>query len=111
VASSSVMVDLSETPAVAPEPEGGRERFGLRIAGSLLLVVGLGFGVLANLYLHSVAGASGTAIGPWTITSTIGPYAWATVGFGLFATLIGIGLWWVSRRQPKGPIGLPGASF
>ncbi|MGI0129022.1 MAG: hypothetical protein ACREEC_02535 [Thermoplasmata archaeon] len=105
------MVDLSETPAVAPEAEGGRARLGFQIAGSLLLVVGFGFGVVANLYLHSMAGMSGTSFGPWTITSAMGPYAWATLGFGLFATLIGVGLLWVSRSQPKGPIGLPGASF
>ncbi|HEV2166780.1 MAG TPA: hypothetical protein VGS23_07410 [Thermoplasmata archaeon] len=105
------MVDDSETPAVSPEPVGGDERLGLRIAGSLLLLVGLGFGILANLYLHATAGATGTSFGPWTISSSLGPYAWATFGFGLFASAIGLGLWWISRGSPKGPIALPGARF
>ncbi len=105
------MVDLTESPAVNPEPVGGDERLGLRIAGGLLLLVGFGFGVIANLYVHSTAPATGTPIGPWTVSTTFGDYAWAVLGFGLFATAIGIGLLWVAQGRPKGPIVLPGASF
>ncbi|HEV2520617.1 MAG TPA: hypothetical protein VGX00_08425 [Thermoplasmata archaeon] len=103
------MADLSETPAVAPEPSGGNDRAGMQIAGALLIVLGFGLGVFTNIYLHAIASATGSPFGPWTIHPILGPYAWATVILGTFSGLVGIGLVWVARGEPKGPVRLPGA--
>ena len=102
------MVDVHEAPAVSPERVGGDERLGFIIAGILLIVVGTGIGILFNLYVHATASPTGSGFGPWVVTPAIGTYAWATIGLGIFASLAGIGILWVSRRAPKGPIALPG---
>lgn len=90
---------------------GGDERFGWWIAGGLMLLLGWGLAVVANLVVHLQAGSGGTWLGPIRVTSHFGSFALVTLGIGVFTGLIGVGLLWVARQSPKGPFVLPGASY
>ena len=105
------MVDVHETPAVPPFDPGGDERIGYFIAGALLILLGWVGGVAANLVLHAMAGSGGMSVGWIRITSTLGAYAWAVFGFGLFAGAVGVVLLALGRNSPKGPLVLPGADY
>jgi hypothetical protein len=105
------MSDLSETPAVPPEPVGGNERVGLQVAGSLLLLLGVGGGVVLNLFLHAIAGPSGLKVGPWWIGPSLGWFGGTVLGLGVFAGAIGGALWALSFRTPRGPLHLPGYPY
>ena len=105
------VVDIHETPAVPPMDPGGDERLGYFIAGGLLVFLGWGLGVVANLLFHFAAGPGGRAFAWVRISSTLGPYAWAIVGFGLVTGAVGVGLLAVARASPKGPIVLPGYDY
>ncbi len=94
-----------------PTDPGGDERLGYWIAGGLLLFLGWGMGVVANLLLHELAGTGGMTLVWLRITSTLGPYAWAVVGFGLVTGAVGLGLLLVARTAPKGPFVLPGVDY
>jgi len=105
------MVDIHETPAVPPMDPKGDERLGYFIAGALLILVGWIGGVVLNVLLHLLAGSGGMAVGWVRITSTLGPYAWAVVGFGLFTGAIGVVLLALGRGSPRGPLVLPGYDY
>lgn len=105
------MVDVHETPAVPPFDPGGDERVGYFIAGSLLILLGWVGGVVANLVLHAAAGTGGMTVGWIRITSTLGPYAWAVFGFGLFAGTVGVVLLAFGRASSKAPVVLPGYDY
>jgi hypothetical protein len=105
------MVDIHETPAVPPMDPGGDERAGYFIAGSLLIFLGWILGVFVNVVLHAEAGTGGMSVGWIRITSTLGDYAWATLGLGLLAGAIGVVLLGIGRASPKGPMVLPGYSY
>ena len=105
------MTDLSETPAVPPVDPGGSERTGLAIAGALLVLIGFGGGVLAHLLAHLLGDSTGLAVGPWTVHSTLGPYAWALLVFGFVTGLIGVAFLAMARDEPKGPAVLPGFPY
>ncbi len=105
------MVDLEETPAVPPFDAGGDERVGWWITGGLLLVIGWGFGVVGNLAVHLAAPASGLALGPVRVFPHLGPFAWITLGLGLFTGAVGVGLLWLARQSPRGPVVLPGYPY
>jgi len=105
------VVDVHETPAVPPEVPGGDERAGYFLGGALLIVLGWGLGVVVNLLLHVMAGSSGLSVVGVRITSDVGPYAWALVGFGLFTGALGVVLVALGRASPKGPVILPGYPY
>jgi hypothetical protein len=105
------VVNVTESPAVAPMESGGDARLGFLVAGSFLILVGWGLGVLANLFLHALAPASGLVIGPWVIFHALGPYAQATLIMGLVTGAIGTGMLVLSRRMTRGPFVLPGQPF
>jgi hypothetical protein len=105
------VVDLQETPAVPPMDPGGDERAGYLVAGALLIVLGWGFAVVANLLLHYLAGSGSLSVAGHTFTSTLGSYAWATVGFGLFTGAFGVVLLALGRAAPEGPVVLPGYDY
>jgi hypothetical protein len=105
------VVDVHETPAVPPEVPGGDERAGYFLGGALLIFLGWGMGVFVNFLLHLMAGTSGMTLGGVRITSTLGPYAWALVGFGLFTGALGVVLIALGRASPKGPVILPGYPY
>jgi hypothetical protein len=105
------MVDVQETPAVAPEESGGDERAGLQIAGAVLITLGWGFGVFLNVLLHASARSGGRVIGSIRIFSTLGPYAEAVLGFGLVTGAIGVAFLWLARDVRAGPLRLPGTSY
>ena len=94
-----------------PSDTGGDERAGYLVAGGTLVFLGWVLGVAVNLALHWMAGSGGMALGWMRITSTLGPYAWAVFGFGLGTGAIGVGLLYVGRATPKGPLVLPGADY
>ena len=103
------MTDLQNTPAVAPEDEGGNERVGLRIAGAPRLFVGWGLGVFVNVLLHVSAHSAGGSIGWVRVYPTLGPYAWGVLLLGVVHGRL--------RRRPdlgqrasrrSGPLHLPG---
>lgn len=105
------MVDIHETPAVPPFDPGGDERLGYFIAGTLLVLLGWVGGVVANLALHALAGSGGMTVGWIRITSTLGAYAWAVFGLGLFAGAVGVVLLALGRASPKGRVVLPGYDY
>lgn len=105
------MVDLSETPAVPPEDHGGDERAGFLVAGGLLIAVGWGLAVVLNVLAHAMAPRGGSAWGPVTVFPTMGPFAWAAFGLGLFTGAIGVGLLLLARSSPKGRFVLPGFAY
>ncbi|HTT35026.1 MAG TPA: hypothetical protein VMH78_04065 [Thermoplasmata archaeon] len=105
------VTDLQERPAVPPMDTGGDERLGFQIAGALLVVVGWGLGVVANLAVHAAARGGVVALGAWRIGSALGPYAEIALGIGLATGAIGAGILAVARSEPRGPIVLPGYSY
>lgn len=105
------MVDVHETPAVPPMDTGGDERAGYFIAGGLLILLGWGAGVIANLVVHYAAGSTGRTLGWVRITSTLGSYAWALLGLGLVTGAIGVVLLAIARATPKGRLVLPGYDY
>lgn len=90
---------------------GGDERAGYYVAGGLLIFLGWGLGVVANLLLHASAGSGGMTLGWFRITSTLGSYAWALFGFGLFTGAIGVVLVALARGSPRAPLVLPGYPY
>jgi hypothetical protein len=105
------VTDLQNTPAVAPEDEGGNERAGLRIAGALAIVVGWGLGVFVNVLLHVSAHPAGRVVGWVRVYPTLGPYAWGVLLLGAFTGVFGIALMWVSQFAKSGPLHLPGTTY
>lgn len=104
-------MDIQETPAVPPTDFGGDARLGYFIAGGLLIAVGWACAVGLNLLLHMWAGSGGLSLLGHRITSTLGPYAWATVAFGLFTGAMGVVLLALGRVSPKGRAVLPGYDY
>ena len=90
---------------------GGDERVGYFLAGALLIFLGWVLGVVLNLLLHAEAGTGGVTVGWIRITSTVGDYAWAVVGLGLFTGAVGVVLLALGRASPKGPFVLPGYDY
>ena len=105
------MVDLQETPAVPPFDPKGDERAGWSVGGGLLVFLGWGLAVVVNVTLHLTASSTGVSVGPVHLTHTLGFFAWLTVGLGLFTGAIGMGLLWLARQAPKGPVALPGYPY
>ena len=105
------MVDLSESPAVPPFEEGGDERWGYWIAGGLLVFLGWGLGVLLNVVLHLTAPSGGDRLLGTYFGPTMGPYAWAVLGLGLFSGAVGVVLLLLGRSSPRGPLVLPGYAY
>ncbi|MGI0070789.1 MAG: hypothetical protein ACRECT_01750 [Thermoplasmata archaeon] len=105
------MVDLQETPAVAPMDTGGDERAGYFLAGGTMIFLGWGLGVLVNLALHYLAPSGGLRVAGIWFGPVVGTYAWAAFGFGLMTGAIGIGLLFVGQATPKGRLVLPGTDY
>lgn len=105
------MVDVQETPAVPPTDYGGDARAGYFLAGAVLITLGWVVAVVLNLLLHSWAGSGGMSFFGHRITSTLGPYAWATFGLGLVTGAMGVVLLALGRASPKGRLVLPGYDY
>jgi hypothetical protein len=103
--------DETEQPAVPPEDVGGDERAGYILGGALLLALGFGVGVVGNVLAHQYAGPGGSKILLWSVSTTMGPYAWTVVALGLVAGVLGIALLAIGRSAPKGPLQLPGFAY
>jgi hypothetical protein len=103
------VTELESSPPVPPWDPGGDERWGYLIAGGLLLVLGWGLGVAANVVLH-LAHPSPVLDGV-RIGRTLGPYAWGLLGLGLFTGAIGAVLVGYARRSRRGPLILPGYPY
>ncbi len=102
------MVDVHETPAVAPYDARGDPRLGYFLGGGLLVALGWGLGVGVDLALHWLAPGGGFRLFGVYFGRRLGDYAWATIGLGLFAGAMGVVLLALGRSSPKGPFVLPG---
>jgi len=96
---------------VPPMDPGGDVRYGYFAAGSVLIVLGWGLAVAANLLAHYLAGSAGMTVAGHEISSTLGPYAWAVFGFGLFTGAFGVVLLALGRASPRGRFVLPGYDY
>jgi hypothetical protein len=105
------VIDVRETPAVPPFDPQGDVRLGYFIAGGILLFLGWGLGVVVNVVLHLFAPASFFGLLGVHVGRTLGPYAWAVLGLGLFTGAFGIVLLALGRESPRGPIVRPGAEI
>ncbi len=105
------VMDLQESFAVPPEDPKGSIRVGWFVAGGLLIALGWGLGIVANLVLHRLAPAGGLVIGSVRIFPALGPYAWAAFGFGAFTGMMGLAIVLLGRTAPKGPIVVPGFPY
>ena len=105
------MVDVHEEPAVPPTDEGGDARYGYFAAGGLLIALGWGLGVVANVLLHLLAPSGGHRVWHAYFAPGLGPYAWAVLGLGLFSGALGVVLLGLGRSAPKGPFVLPGYPY
>lgn len=105
------MTDLQETPATPPEEYQGDARAGYLAGGFLLLVLGWGVGVLANLLVHALASATGHAFGPFWIYPTWGVWAYGVAILGFFAGALGAAMLSLGWSMPEGPLVLPGYSY
>ena len=105
------MVDLQETPAVPPFDPEGDVRLGYFAAGGLLIALGWGVGVVVNILLHLFAPSGGRRWLNVYIGPTIGPYAWAVLGLGLFTGALGTVLVVLGRESPRGRFVLPGYDY
>jgi hypothetical protein len=103
------MTDIESMPATPPWDPEGDERAGYAAAGGLLVALGWGLGVAANLLLHVYA--PGFALGSVRIGGRLGPYAWGVFGLGLFAGALGVVLLAYARHAPKGRVVLPGYPY
>jgi hypothetical protein len=103
--------DPHEAPAVPPFDPQGDVRLGYYVAGGLLIGLGWGLGVVLNVALHLWAPAGGFHLLRFYFGPSLGPYAWATVGLGLFSGTFGVVLLRLARESPKGPFALPGAEY
>ncbi len=107
----SGVVDIQETPAVPPFDTKGDPRLGYFVAGGLLVVLGWVLGVVLNVLLHVYAPSGGLRIYGVYFGHALGPYAWATLGLGLFTGAFGVVLLALGRSSPSGPFVLPGADY
>jgi hypothetical protein len=105
------MVDVQETPAVPPFDPQGDVRLGYFLAGGVLLAVGWGLGVIANVVVHLTAPSGGYHFDHLFVGPTFGPYAWAVAGLGAFSGAFGLVLVALGREAPRGPIVLPGYDY
>jgi len=105
------VVDLQETPAVPPFDPEGDVRLGYFAAGGLLIALGWGFGVVMNILLHVLAPSGGRRWFNVYIGPTLGPYAWAVIGLGLFTGALGTVLIALGRESPRGRFVLPGYDY
>jgi hypothetical protein len=104
-------VDLQETPAVPPFDPKGDVRLGYYAAGGLLVALGWGVGIVANVLLHRLAPAGGYRWMGAYFGAALGPYAWAVLGLGLFTGAFGVFLLALGREAPRGPFVLPGFDY
>lgn len=92
------------------DPQGD-ERVGYFAAGGLLILLGWGLGVVANILLHLFAPAGGHRVLGIFFLTTFGPYAWGVFALGLFAGAFGVVLLVLGRNSPRGPVVLPGYDY
>lgn len=85
---------------------GGNRRAGWIVGGSLLIFLGLGLGIVLNLYLHLIAPVGGCIVvaSDFHVCSSWGWYATVVVSLGAFATLVGAGMVWLASQVPRAPL-------
>lgn len=105
------MVDVHETPAVPPFDPRGDPRAGYFAAGGLLIALGWGLGVGANVLLHLAARGGSISLHFARVGGTMGPYAGAALALGLFTGAFGVALLAIGRATPRGPVVLPGFAY
>jgi hypothetical protein len=105
------VVDVQETPAVPTFDPEGDVRLGYFGAGSVLIALGWGLGVVVNVLAHLLAPSGGSRLLHYDIGRALGPYAWAVLGLGLFTGTLGVVLLALGRGAPRGRFVLPGYDY
>ena len=85
----------------------GNQRAGFIVAGLLLVLLGWGVGVVANYVLHAVAPSGGIPLGLVTVYPGWSWYATFVLILGVFATLLGLGMFYLAMQKPRAPVHLP----
>jgi hypothetical protein len=84
--------------------QDGNRRAGYFVAGSVLLLAGLGGAILLNLLLHAIAPASGFDLYFFRVYPGWSAYATVAAGIGLLATLVGSGMFYLGWTTPRGKL-------
>lgn len=73
-----------------------------------MVLLGMGGGILANIYLHIAAPSPGCmeVLGLVHVCSTWGWYATIVLVMGAFAMLVGIGMVWLGLQLPAAALRL-----
>lgn len=87
---------------------GGNRRAGWYAGGVILLMLGFGVGVIANLLLHAAApvGQCVQFLPGFWVCNSWGWYATVVLVLGLFATLVGVGMVALAVQMPRAPLRL-----
>ncbi len=84
--------------------QDGDRRVGYFIAGTILLLIGLGGGLLLNVLLHRLAPAEGYGLGLFRVYPGWSAYASVAFGLGVLTALVGGAMLYLGWSTPRGAL-------
>ncbi len=86
--------------------QDGDRRVGYFVAGTILLLVGLGGGILLNVLLHHLAPPGGYGLGLFRVYPGWSAYASVALGLGVLTSLVGGAMLYFGWTTPRGMLRL-----